>query len=447
MSQRIRQFNKEMDAILHGEIQRESIYQLKITIRGCSPPIWRRVQVPGYATLSQLHRIIQKVFYWSDTHLHGFRIRNMAYGVPSAEDVWPVINEKRAVLAEVIRQEKKRFLYMYDFGDNWEHDILVEKILPLEPGMKYPQCVAGKRERPPEDCGGPWGYNELITILTDPKHPDHDEKKEWVGPYFDPEECDLTFINEQLAKMKFTPPQAKVELSGEVAKDPVARALAKVAKEKRKLGADLFESGKGAFWLIEETRSFMRVKMRFAELLVKAGRNTEAMKEYEEMLTLNDSDNLGVRYFLLGLYLAVGNLDGARRLLKQFEQDAGASFAWGGVLERLLSGDEAGAETLLARAREANQFVPPFLTGARRVPKKRPARYGFGDLSEAIVTMHEIGAAWRQHPQAMEWLKERAGTTGSLGLFEMPRNTRVSPGHDNESTAGLQSPIRNPKPR
>ena len=119
MSTRIREFNKQIDALLHGEARTGSIYQLRITIKGCSPPIWRRIQVPGFITLAQLHRLIQTAFLWSNTHLHGFHIRNRDYGVPSREDVWPVIDERKSVLAELVRQEKKRFLYTYDFGDDW----------------------------------------------------------------------------------------------------------------------------------------------------------------------------------------------------------------------------------------------------------------------------------------------------------------------------------------
>lgn len=179
-----------------------SIFQLKITIKNCKPPIWRRIQVRDDTSLSKLHRILQIIFWWTDTHLHSFTIDRREYGVPSKEDFHPVINERNFILRHVIHQEKQRFLYTYDFGDGWEHEILVEKMLPAEVGVHYPRCIAGKRKRPPEDCGGPWGYMDLMEIRKNPDHPDYAERMGWLGDVYDPEGFDIDLINGSLKRLR-----------------------------------------------------------------------------------------------------------------------------------------------------------------------------------------------------------------------------------------------------
>jgi Plasmid pRiA4b ORF-3-like protein len=135
------------------------ICQVKITLKHSSPPIWRRILVAGDTSLSKLHRILQIVMGWMDGHLHQFTIHGRDYGVPDREFDFGqrTLNEKSAKLLDVIHGEKDRFLYEYDFGDGWTHDILVEKTIPREAGKRYPLCLAGKRACPPEDCGGVWG--------------------------------------------------------------------------------------------------------------------------------------------------------------------------------------------------------------------------------------------------------------------------------------------------
>jgi len=176
------------------------IYQLKITLRGIRPPIWRRVQVPGDISLGKLHRIIQAVMGWDDYHLHQFEVDRTYYGPPSPKDeFWgfEMKNEHLARLNRIAPREKDKFTYEYDFGDSWKHEILVEKILPPEEGVRYPRCIKGRRACPPEDCGGIWGYENLLEILRDPNHPEHESMLEWSGE-FDPEEFDLEAANEAL---------------------------------------------------------------------------------------------------------------------------------------------------------------------------------------------------------------------------------------------------------
>jgi len=180
------------------------VYQLKITLRGIRPPIWRRVLVLGKFNLFRLHEVIQIAMGWTDSHLHQFIIDGELYGVPDLDNWEPVRDERRYSLIKIAPQEKRKFSYEYDFGDSWEHDILVEKILAPEPRVAYPVCIKGKRACPPEDVGGIWGYEEFLEAIRDPQHEEHDSFLEWLGEAFDPERCDLKEINEGLREVNRT---------------------------------------------------------------------------------------------------------------------------------------------------------------------------------------------------------------------------------------------------
>jgi hypothetical protein len=175
-----------------------NVYQLKITLHDIKPPIWRRALVPGDFTLYKLHQVIQAVFGWAGYHLYEFEIGRVSYGEPDPDGMLEAKNAKRYRLGQMVGGEGAKFRYTYDFGDNWEHDILVEKVAPPEPGVKYPRCVAGKRACPPDDCGGPWGYPDLLAAISDPEHPEHDEMLEWVGGEFDPEAFEVTKADAEL---------------------------------------------------------------------------------------------------------------------------------------------------------------------------------------------------------------------------------------------------------
>jgi hypothetical protein len=179
------------------------VYQLKVTLRGIKPPIWRRIQVRGDVTLFKLHKILQVSMEWEDYHLHQFIVDETSYAIPSPEDPWPMKtkNEKRAKLFKIAPAEKDKFIYEYDFGDSWRHEILVEKINP-EQELYYPVCMAGKRSSPPEDCGGIGGYYEFVEAISDPKHPDYEEMLDWVGRDYDPESFDKDKVNRLLSKIK-----------------------------------------------------------------------------------------------------------------------------------------------------------------------------------------------------------------------------------------------------
>jgi hypothetical protein len=113
-----------------------------------------------------------------------------------------VVSERRVKLSQVVRDEKARFVYEYDFGDDWLHQIVVEKILPPEEGKSYPVCLAGKRAAPPEDCGGIWGYYELLETLSNPDDPEYADMLEWAGGPINPEEFDLDEINQVLRRLR-----------------------------------------------------------------------------------------------------------------------------------------------------------------------------------------------------------------------------------------------------
>ncbi len=178
-----------------------SIYQMKVTLRDCRPPIWRRVQVRSDELLEHLHYVIQISMGWTNSHLHSFDIQGVEYGVPMPEfdfDGMGMRDEAKVKLSKLIPGEKFKFSYLYDFGDSWDHQILVEKVLEADPEINYPICIKAKRACPPEDCGGTWGYESFLEAIRDPENPEHEEMLEWVGGSFDPEDVDLNEVNEQL---------------------------------------------------------------------------------------------------------------------------------------------------------------------------------------------------------------------------------------------------------
>jgi hypothetical protein len=181
------------------------IYQLKITLKWSKPPIWRRVLVRAAMRLDRLHQVIQLVMPWTNSHLHQFGVGRTFYGMPDPDSVdmgFETLNEKRYALADLVPAAKKKFIYEYDFGDGWEHEVTVEKILPPDPAFKHPTCLGGANACPPDDCGGMGGYYDLLQKLADPKHPEHDDLKEWIGGGWDPAQFDLGCTNKMLKRLK-----------------------------------------------------------------------------------------------------------------------------------------------------------------------------------------------------------------------------------------------------
>lgn len=182
-----------------------SIHQLKVTLRGIRPPIWRRIQVPSTINLRRLHDVIQETMGWTQSHLYAFEVDGEQYGEPSPGDDLPMRSAKSTQLRRIAPEAGGRFLYTYDFGDNWEHLVQVEKVLPPGPGVAYPRCVTGKRACPPEDVGGIWGYQEFLEAIEDPDHEEHESLLEWVGGEFDPEAFDSRAVNAALAVLGPSP--------------------------------------------------------------------------------------------------------------------------------------------------------------------------------------------------------------------------------------------------
>lgn len=178
------------------------VYQLKVTLMGLKPPIWRRVEVADDSTLAKLHQIIQAAMGWTDSHLHMFAGGGESYGVPHPDDESDIHDERRVKLSQLLTAPKQKLSYEYDFGDSWTHEVLLEKVLPPEPGATYPRCTAGKRACPPEDCGGVWGYADFVEAIADPEHEQHEELLEWVGGEFDPEAFDMAETNAALRRLR-----------------------------------------------------------------------------------------------------------------------------------------------------------------------------------------------------------------------------------------------------
>ena len=174
------------------------VYQLKISLKGSRPLIWRRVQVTGDIALSGLHHIIQTAMGWDTGHLHVFTINGVDYGEMDMPEIPDWEDEELVEFRQVAAAGVRRFRYEYDLGDSWQHEITIEKILPLDPAVRYPVCLKGENACPPEDCGGIGGYYDMLAALADPDDPEHEHYLEWLGDEFDPEAFDLEAANRTL---------------------------------------------------------------------------------------------------------------------------------------------------------------------------------------------------------------------------------------------------------
>jgi len=158
------------------------IYELKVQLQGVEPPIWRNIRVPSKTHLSKLHRILQLVMGWTDSHLHLFQVGDKLYGEPSTAGI-------------------RSFVYEYDLGDSWRHDITLVGAAQAE-GKEETVCIAGARACPPEDCGGIPGYCDLLEKISDPQHEGYEDMVEWLGRKYDPEEFDLAEVNRALRSLR-----------------------------------------------------------------------------------------------------------------------------------------------------------------------------------------------------------------------------------------------------
>lgn len=179
------------------------LLQLRIELAWIKPLIWRRVVVPETITLTKLHQVIQAVMGWLDCHLHEFEIAGERYGIPDPDYDYgePIRSEQRVRLATAL-DGAKSFRYIYDFGDDWEHRIKVERRLPPEPLFNTALCIAGANAAPPEDVGGEPGYIDFVAAMADPNHPEHHDMLAWHGEPFDPTALDITAVDLRLNRIK-----------------------------------------------------------------------------------------------------------------------------------------------------------------------------------------------------------------------------------------------------
>jgi hypothetical protein len=180
-------------------------YQLRIELKHVAPTIWRRILVPENVTLARLHPILLWAMGWQGGHLHEYVIARLHYGMPPEENEFgaePVLDERRFRLNQFVESRMRRFQYIYDFGDYWEHTIVVEDIHPRKAGAPAVVCLGGENACPPEDVGGIPGYFEFLAAINNPAHEQHSELLQWIGGPFDPTAFNLLETNERLKEIR-----------------------------------------------------------------------------------------------------------------------------------------------------------------------------------------------------------------------------------------------------
>jgi len=179
-------------------------FQLRIQLEDVKPVIWRRLLVPGSVRLSKLHDMFQAAMGWTNSHLHSFTVGDECYGMrleDDEDDDPDEIDENTVTVVQTLGGHK-RFAYLYDFGDNWRHDVVIEDEIRSINGLKFAVCVDGQNACPPEDCGGTGGFTELLEILADPDHEEREHYLGWVGGLFDPTAFDLASVNAELQRLR-----------------------------------------------------------------------------------------------------------------------------------------------------------------------------------------------------------------------------------------------------
>jgi hypothetical protein len=179
----------------------QSAFQLRLQLNDVDPVVWRRLIVPGSVRMAKLSEMLLAAMGWTNSHLHAFRVGDVRYGMNVDEYSDGEIDEKQVTVLQALRDER-RFVYDYDFGDSWEHDVVIEDLSWTYFGLKFAVCIDGERACPPEDVGGPWGYTEFLAAIADPDHEERESYLEWVGGSFDPARFDLATANAALQKVR-----------------------------------------------------------------------------------------------------------------------------------------------------------------------------------------------------------------------------------------------------
>jgi hypothetical protein len=187
---------------------RKMIYQIHLSLLGSNPKIWRRILIQSDLLLSDFHKVIQTSMGWTNSHLHLFNKNETCYAEKTDDDfTWEELGHvdyQEMKISDLLNNEEERILYEYDFGDGWEHEIILEKILPGEGNeLGKPICLAGKMNCPPEDCGGIRGYSDMLEILKNPDHEEYESFIVWLGGKFDPEHFNLSRVNRLLKSKDF----------------------------------------------------------------------------------------------------------------------------------------------------------------------------------------------------------------------------------------------------
>jgi hypothetical protein len=183
----------------------DKVYRIKVGLLEINPLIWRRFLIPANVTLHRLHLVLQDIMGWQNYHLYRFQIGKKEYSTPDPDNEFYELdfkNSYRAKLGNIIKEKDSIFLYIYDFGDGWEHQMIVEDIIDRDPEKQYPLCIAGENASPHEDSGGPNGYMEMLEIINNPYQEEFHSTRTWLGKKFDPNNFDLKLVNLRLSIMR-----------------------------------------------------------------------------------------------------------------------------------------------------------------------------------------------------------------------------------------------------
>ncbi len=179
----------------------QSVFRLRIQLQDVEPVVWRRVLVPGSVRLAKLAEMLLAAMGWTNSHLHAFRVGDKHFGMHFEDWDENEIDEKTVTVLQALREER-RFLFEYDFGDSWDHDVYVEELSWSYIGLKFAVCLGGENACPPEDVGGSGGYANFLEAIADPNHEEHDDYLEWIGGSFDPAEFHLAGANALCQKVR-----------------------------------------------------------------------------------------------------------------------------------------------------------------------------------------------------------------------------------------------------
>lgn len=178
------------------------LFEVKITLKHLDPPVWRSVLVDGAIRLDILHDVIQAAMGWEDAHMHAFRSRGKTYMPEAHGEFEPTAEESEFHLRDLAPHEGDHIEYEYDFGDGWQHNVKVVRIALFDDSTVAPSVIDGEYACPPEDCGGTWGYADMLRAMVDEHHPEHDEVLDWIGKDFDSEFFDIKEANQRLAYLE-----------------------------------------------------------------------------------------------------------------------------------------------------------------------------------------------------------------------------------------------------